>query len=121
MVSPTDYQGKVVLINFWATWCGPCRHEIPDLAGLYRQYHDQGFEILGIALDKQGKEIVKPFVEKSQIIYPVLIGNDTISMAYSIKSIPTTLVLDRQGNIYKQLVGAQNRANFEALIKSLLH
>src|SRR5262249_48585603 len=71
MLSPADYEGKVLLVNFWATWCGPCRQEIPDLIELYKQYHDQGMEILGVALDDRGAEVVKPFTDNSKINYPV--------------------------------------------------
>ncbi|MBI1746824.1 MAG: TlpA family protein disulfide reductase [Acidobacteria bacterium] len=117
---PGDYRGKVVFVNFWATWCPPCRQEIPDLVELYKQYHAQGLEILGVALDDEGALLVKPFVEAAKINYPVLIGNDNISLTYDVQGIPTTLVFDKNGKMTARLLGPRSRADLEALVKSLL-
>lgn len=120
MISTADYRGKVVLINFWATWCGPCRQEIPDFIELYKQYQPQGFEILGVSMDAQGAPVVTPYVQSAGITYPVLIGNADVSRLYEVTALPTTIVLDRKGKMSNRLVGAQNRETVEALVKSLL-
>lgn len=120
MMGPDDYRGKVVLVNFWATWCPPCREEIPDFVEIYKQYHGQGLEILGVAIDDEGATVVKPYAEQVKINYPVLIGNDNLAVTYEIQGIPTTLVLDREGKVHQRLVGQRRRADLEKLIKSLL-
>lgn len=120
MISPADYRGKIVFVNFWATWCGPCRHEIPDFLQLYQQYHDKGLEILGVAVSMHSTDEVKAFANDVKINYPVLIGNDNVAATYEVEAIPTTLVFDRNGKLHKRLVGAQSRESLEAMIKSLL-
>lgn len=121
-VSLADYSGKVVMLNFWATWCGPCKREIPDFIELQENYRDEGFEIVGVSLDKPGEEqAVARFVEQQGINYDVLYGNGQIAQAYGgVRSIPTTFLIDRDGRIVSSKVGLQSKSAWEAEIEKLL-
>ena len=121
MVKSSDFSGKVILVDFWATWCSPCRAEIPHLEELYGLYKGQGFEILGIALDNGGAEVVRPFVVENSISYPIVIGNREVAMAFGgLTAIPTAFMVDRSGNIVKKYIGYTDKAVFEEDIKKLL-
>ena len=121
MVSLKDFRGKVIILDFWATWCPPCRQEIPLFVDLYSQYKEKGFEIIGIALDQEGEKVVKPFSQNYNIKYPILIGGEEVSEVYGgIRGIPTTFVIDRKGNIVKKYVGFTEKEVFEEDIKALL-
>lgn len=116
-----DFKGKVVILDFWATWCPPCREEIPHFKELYTQYKEKGLEIIGVALDDGGLQDVKPFAEENGINYPILLGNDKVTRDYGgIKGIPTTFVIDRQGNIIEKFLGYRQKEVFEKIIKKLL-
>jgi len=120
-VSLSDFQGKVVVLDFWATWCPPCVMEIPHFIELYEQYKDQGFAIVGISLDRGGISVVKSFAQKYRVNYPILMTDGQVDKAYGgIPSIPTTFVIDSAGNIRQKYVGYQEKAVFEADIKALL-
>jgi len=117
----SDFAGKVILLNFWATWCPPCRIEIPHLMKLYAKYQDRGLEIIGISLDAGGEEIVKRFVERYQINYAILLGDEKITLDYGgILGIPTSFIIDRQGRIRQRLFGLQSMEALEEAIKNLL-
>lgn len=117
----SDQQGKVVILNIWATWCAPCREEIPDFVELYRKYKDEGLMILGVSIDKQGESVVKPFVEKYDINYPIVIDQGTIIDKYGpTMSIPTTYIIGRGGNLQYFAVGALTNRELEPRIKDLL-
>jgi thiol-disulfide isomerase/thioredoxin len=120
LVSLADYKGKVVFVNFWATWCGPCRQEIPDLIELYKEYKDKGFEILGVSMDDGGAAVVKPFADQLKINYKILLNGNKVAGAYGVTGIPATFVVDRQGNIRNTLIGIRPKPALEAEIKSLL-
>lgn len=116
-----DFAGKVVFLNFWATWCPPCRIEVPHLKELYAKYQDKGLEVIGISLDLAGGEVVKAFVDKNQINYPILLGDEKIAMDYDgILGIPTSFLIDRQGMVRQKFVGVQPKEVFEEAIKGLL-
>ena len=118
-VSLSDFQGKIVVLDFWATWCPPCRREIPDFISLQNQYASQGVQIVGIALDEPEK--VQAFARDNGMNYPVLLGNDAISAKYGgIDGIPTTFIIDRTGRIVNRFEGFRPRETFEAEIKKLL-
>lgn len=120
-VSSDDFKGKVVILDFWATWCGPCQAEIPGLIDLQKSYQQQGLVVVGISLDEGGAEVVKPFVKKFGINYPVLVGDDKVQQAFGgIDAIPVTLVIDRQGRIVKRHLGLTEKDKFETEIKPLL-
>jgi len=118
-VSLSDFKGNVIIVDFFATWCPPCRQEIPDFIELSRAYGTQGFTMIGISLE--GPETTRKFSKELDIAYPVLIDDDRVSNAYGpIRAIPTTFVIDRNGNIVKQYVGFRPKEVFEADIKELL-
>lgn len=119
----SDYRGKVIILDFWATWCGPCHMLIPHFNDLYTKYKEAGFEIVGVALDQGGAKLVKPFVEKHSIAYTNFIGNHDVAMKYGgLRGIPTTFVLTKEGRIFKKYVGVppNPRDTFENDIRTLL-
>lgn len=114
-------KGKLVLVNFWATWCGPCRAEIPAFVDVYEQYKDKGLEIVGISVDDDGWTEVKPFVERYKINYPVVIDNGSVARAYgNVSAIPTTFLVDKDGNLVDRHIGLMKKEALENLIKSYL-
>lgn len=120
-VKLSDFKGKVVLLNFWATWCPPCRREIPDFVALQKQYADKGLVIIGVSMDEGGAEVVKPFAKKIGINYPIVLGDQKTAAAYGgIQVVPTTFVIDKTGKIAAQHEGGADRTTFEAEIKKLL-
>jgi len=120
-VSSTDFAGKVMVVNFWATWCPPCRAEIPDLIELQKKYGNEGLVIVGISLDQDGAGVVGKFVEAKGINYPVVLGDDAVVAAFGgFEGIPTTFIIDRQGQIRDRLTGADTAAGFEKRFKPFL-
>ncbi|MCK4578300.1 MAG: TlpA family protein disulfide reductase [Candidatus Marinimicrobia bacterium] len=124
-ITMSKLRGKVVLINFWATWCPPCRQEIPDLSNIYANYKDKDFVILGISLDDLNTDEIAKFARNYRMTYPVLHGPRSelgdITMAYGgIQAIPTTFLIDKQGYIRKVYVGARSEKVFLEDIKSWL-
>jgi peroxiredoxin len=102
----TDYKGKVVLLDFWATWCGPCKVEIPWFVEFEQQFKDRGFAVLGVSMDEDGWDAVKPYIEDHKINYRVMLGNEQVSDIYGgLDSLPTTLLIDRQGKIASVHIG----------------
>lgn len=120
-VKLADYKGKVVLLNFWATWCGPCKFEIPWFIEFEKQYKDRGFAVLGVAMDEEGWEVVKPYISDKKVNYRVVMGSDPVAQLYGgIDSLPTTFMIDREGRIAFTHIGLQAKSNFEDDIKALL-
>ena len=122
MKSLESYKGKVVMLNFWATWCGPCKQEIPDFIELQEEYKDQGFEIVGLSLDQPGQEeLVKNFIREKGINYDVLFDNGAAAQAYGgVRSIPTTFLINRNGEIVSSQVGMQPKNAWASAIEELL-
>jgi thiol-disulfide isomerase/thioredoxin len=113
-------KGKVVLVNFWATWCGPCREEIPGFLELYSKYKSQGLEIVGISLDENGWEDINPFVQKFKITYPIVLGNEKVAKDYGdIYGLPTSFVVDKKGFIVDKHIGYLTKELLEEKIKDL--
>ncbi len=116
----SDYKGKVVILDFWATWCGPCRMEIPGYVDLFKKYEKQGLVILGVSLDQDGWTPVRPFMEKYQINYPILMGTREIAQVWGINSIPTTFVINPNGEVVEYKIGARPLEYFEEILGKLL-
>jgi cytochrome c biogenesis protein CcmG/thiol:disulfide interchange protein DsbE len=120
-VSLSDFKDKVVIIDFWATWCPPCVKEIPHFIELYEEYKDKGLVIIGISLDRQGVGVVKAFKNKFKINYPILMADNQVVQAYgNITGIPTTFVIAAQGKIQSMYVGYRSKSVFETDVKKLL-
>ena len=118
----SDYKGKVVLLDFWATWCGPCKVEIPWFIEFEQTYKDQGFAVLGVSMDEEGWAAVKPYIQERKLNYRVMLGNDQVGQLYGgLDSLPTTLLIDRSGKIAKVHIGLETgKDGFQNEIKSLL-
>ena len=102
-------KGKVVFINFWATWCIPCKAEMPSMEALYRDYKKDGLEILAISNDLQGEPVVRPFVEELELTYTILLDSDyRVDDKYFIHSVPTSFIIGRDGIVTHELIGARN-------------
>jgi cytochrome c biogenesis protein CcmG/thiol:disulfide interchange protein DsbE len=121
-VKLSDYKGKVVLLNFWATWCGPCKIEIPWFMQFEKSYKDRGFVTLGISMDEDGWKAVKPFVSQMGINYPVMLGDDRLAELYGgVDSLPSTFLIDRHGRIAFTHLGLIGKHDYEADIQALLN
>jgi peroxiredoxin len=121
VIELSKLKGKVVLVNFWATWCPPCRAEIPDFIEVYNMYKSKGFEIVGIALDEEGWSKVAPYIEKAKMNYPVVLGSAKVVQQYGgIEGIPTTFIIDKNGYIADSQVGLLSKELLEKALKSLL-
>jgi thiol-disulfide isomerase/thioredoxin len=129
-VSLSQYKGKVVLINFWATWCDPCRIEIPWLIEMQQKYGDKGFTILGVAMDEEGKREVAPFVAKERfnvngqklpMSYPILLGNDAMADKFGgLLGYPTSILVSRDGKLIKRITGLISYEEISKAIESQL-
>lgn len=109
-ISLSDYKGKVLILNFWATWCPPCRAEIPDFIEVYSEYKDKGLEILGISVDQVSPDQVRQFVERNEMNYPVAMATNQLFKDYPPpQAIPTTLIIDREGKIQYKKVGMMSK------------
>lgn len=119
-VQLSDFQGKVVLLNFWATWCGPCKTEIPWFAEFEREFAGKGFEVVGIAMDDDGWPVVKPFVAAQKVPYPVLLGDDGVSQLYGgVEALPTTFLIGRDGKVKYLHRGLIEKAEYAREIAEL--
>ncbi len=116
-----DIEGKVVLLNFWATWCGPCKIEMPWFVDFQRKYKDRGFTVLAVSLDEDGWDPVREFAEKMEFNFPVLLGDDAVSDAFGgIMVLPTTLIVNQAGKIVFTHQGLVAKATYEEEIEVLL-
>ncbi len=118
----SDYRGKVVLLDFWATWCGPCKIEIPWFMEFENKYKNRGFAVLGVSMDEGGWDDVKPYIEQRKMNYRVMVGNEHIGALYGgLDALPTTFLIDRDGRIAKVHVGLETgKDGFQKEIETLL-
>ena len=119
-VKLSDFEGKVIIIDFWATWCPPCVQEIPHFVELYEKYQDNGFQMIGIAISSGSVENVKKFATEHGINYLILMGNREVARKYGrVNAIPTTFLIDRQGRIVNKYIGYRPKEVFEKDLKPL--
>ena len=117
----SEFRGQVVLLNFWATLCGPCKVEIPWFVKFEQAYRDAGFAVLGVSLDQDGWKSVKPYIEAKKVNYRVMVGNDEIVRMYGgLESIPATVLIDKAGRIAVTHVGLVEKKTYEEELKALI-
>lgn len=117
----SDYAGKVVLIDFWATWCAPCKSSIPWISELARQYKEDGLVVLGLSVDEEGWPVVKPFVERLGVPYPILLATKRVAYLYGdVDALPVAFFIDRNQRVAAIHLGPGTRKEFEKTIKMLL-
>jgi peroxiredoxin len=116
----SSYKGRVVLLNFWATWCHGCKLEIPWIVEFQKKYKDRGFAVIGVAMDDDGWKSVKPFVAEKKLNYTVVVGNQEMAKPFGLDAMPMTFLIDRDGKIAATSVGIINREACERQIAELL-
>jgi thiol-disulfide isomerase/thioredoxin len=129
-VTMAQYKGKVVLVNFWATWCAPCKVEIPWMIEFQQKYAARGFTILGVSMDEEGKKVVQPFLDKERfdvngqkeaMNYPILFGDDSIGEKFGgIMGLPTSMLFNRDGKKIRTIVGLVNHDDISKVIEGML-
>jgi peroxiredoxin len=121
VVRLSDYRGKAVLLNFWATWCAPCRLEIPWFMEFEQQNKNRGFAVVGISMDEEGWSVVKPFLSQLGVNYRTLMGDAVTALVYGgVDALPTTFLLDRSGRIAATHVGLAGKSEYVSEIDELL-
>jgi peroxiredoxin len=115
-VKLSDYRGKVVFLNIWATWCPPCREEMPSMESLYQRLKGPKFEMLAVSVDRDGEKVVRPFAKKYGLTFPVLLDPDNKTYRlYGLTGVPETFILDKNGAVIHKIIGPQNWMNKEWL------
>lgn len=120
-ITADSLRGKVVLVNFWATWCGPCRVEMPMLEAMWNRHRDAGFVLLGLSVDRGSSDLVRFFLSERDITYPIaIVGTDTERAFGGVTGYPTSILLDRSGRIRHRVLGAIAPATLEPAVRRLL-
>ena len=115
-----ELKGKVVYLDFWATWCAPCREETPWFVEFQSKYRDRGFVVLGVSLDEDGWKAVKPFMESKHVNYPVVIDSSGVGDLYGVKNLPETMIIDQSGRIALNCAGLIGKDEYQTEIEGLL-
>ena len=116
-----DYRGKVLVLDFWATWCTGCKKEIPWFEGFQKSYGDKGFSVVGVSMDEDGWKVLKPFLEEHKPAYRMVLGDEAMGKRYGINGLPDTFLIDRHGRVaaaYRE--GLVDREDIESNIRALL-
>jgi thiol-disulfide isomerase/thioredoxin len=118
----SDLRGKAVLLNFWATWCGPCKIEMPWLVELQNQYGPQGFQVVGVAMDDSSKDDIAKFAKDMGVNYPVLLGKEAVGDEYGgVPALPESFLISRDGRIVDKIIGLRGKGEFEDAVKKALN
>jgi peroxiredoxin len=118
----SDFRGKAVLLNFWATWCGPCKIEMPWFVDFQKQYQSQGLQIIGVAMDDASKEEIGKFAKDMGVNYPILIGKESVGDQYGgVPALPETFLIGRDGKLTDKIIGLKGKAEIEDAIKKALN
>jgi cytochrome c biogenesis protein CcmG/thiol:disulfide interchange protein DsbE len=121
-VTLSEDRGKVVLLNFWATWCAPCKTEIPWFVEFTRRYAGNDFAVIGVSVDDGGWKSVRSFIDEQRVNYPIVIGNDSVAHLYDgVQSLPTTMIIDRSGRIAAVHTGLCKQSEYESDIRAVLN
>jgi thiol-disulfide isomerase/thioredoxin len=104
-ITLSKLRGKVVLLDFWATWCGPCRESMPHLVQLNKTYQEKGLEVIGMSMDRGNIDTVRHFTKSMDIPYPMIIASDDVARQYGVTGLPTTILIDKAGNLRGKIVG----------------
>ena len=115
-----DYRGKILLLDFWATWCHGCKQEMPWFAEFDRKYRDSGLAVVGVSMDDDGWKVVSPFITSTGVPYQIVLGDEKTSKSYRIENMPDTFLIDRQGRLAAVYRGMVNRDELEGYIRSML-
>ncbi len=117
----SDFRGKAVLLNFWATWCGPCKIEMPWFVDLQKEYGSQGLQIVGVAMDDASKEDISKFAKDMGVNYPILIGKESVGDQYGgVPALPESFLISRDGKIVDKIIGLRGKAEIEDAVKKAL-
>lgn len=119
-VSLRDYRGKVVLLDFWATWCTGCKEEIPGFSELAIRYRSKGLNVVGVAMDEEGWKAITPFLAGTKVSYPMLAGDQRTFDSFGLKALPDTFLIDPQGRIAATYVGLVDQGDVETNVKAML-
>lgn len=121
MIKLSDYRGKVVLVNFWATWCAPCKVEIPWFIDFQKKYPKSDFVVLGVSMDEDGWDSVRPYMAAHQLNYPVVVGGDSVERLFGgVDDLPTSFLMDRDGHISRKHIGLISKNDWEDEIGNAL-
>ena len=120
LVSLKNYRGKVILLDFWATWCGGCKEEIPWFSEFERKYGGKGFSVVGVSLDDDGWRVVKPFIQSAGVPYRIVLGDEETAKKYGTGNMPDTFLIDRNGRIAAKYVGLVDKDDVESNIRAAL-
>jgi peroxiredoxin len=120
MITLKQYRGKIVLLDFWATWCHGCKEEIPWFSDFERTYSSKGLAVVGVSLDDDGWKAVTPFLATANIPYRIVVGDDPMAKKYGIETMPDTFLIDRQGRVAAAYTGMVDKGDVEANIRTLL-